>query len=470
MERSSVADILSDVDNIASYFRTIDHQHTVYAPLDGTSFPDEYTNWIEEQRAVQETCALVDQSHHMINLRMEGPDAIDFFDHIGVNNFDNFRNGKPPLAKHLVMVNEEGHMIRDTVLFYLPDRTIVSVGSPVGNNWIAFNAEQSDFDVTCETPTYSPIGTYEPIGSGDIPPRDFRFEIQGPNALDVMENVVDGDLERIPFFKIGELSIGGHDLLALGHGMAEAPGLEIFGPYELHDEIWQTIVSAGEDYGLREMGSKTYKTGKIGSGWIKLPVPAIYTSEEMSDYRQWLGSNSIEGQLAIGGSFRSEDIEDYYMNPFEMGYGRHVDLDTEFIGRDALNDLESTNTRVKVTFVWDPEDFADIFKSLVEDGPNYKFIDIPDTANRWSKTHYDAVLDDTGDVVGIGKYPGYLFYERSMLSLGVVEEAYSDPGTELTMLWGEPDSPKSNVERHEMKEVTVTIEQSPFVQGGRKDQ
>jgi len=367
-----------------------------------------------------------------------------------------------------VQCSPDGYSIRDVVLFYLGDKEFVSVGSPVGNNWIAYNLEEGDYDASIEQPIYSPIGEYEPIGDGSASPPDFRFEVQGPNALEVMEDVTDEPLPNISFFEVTEVSINGRDFHVLGHGMAEAPGFEVFGPYKYHGEVLETILDAGRDYGIRQLGSMAYKTGKIGSGWIKLPVPGIYESDAMRGYREWLGADSIEANMAIGGSFESEDITDYYMTPFELGYGRLIGFDHEFVGREALEEKAENPERTKVTFVWNEEDVIDVYASLFLEGETYKYIDLPDTANRWSKTHYDTVLKD-GNPVGISKYPGYLVYEREMLSLGVIDVEFSDPGTEVTFIWGEEGSAKSRVERHIETEFRATVAPSPYFQGGRRE-
>ena len=52
--------------------------------------PAEFTNWRDEQTAWRETCALFDQSHHMTELYIEGPDAIRLLSDLGVNSFENF--------------------------------------------------------------------------------------------------------------------------------------------------------------------------------------------------------------------------------------------------------------------------------------------------------------------------------------------------------------------------------------------
>ena len=42
----------------------------------------EFTNWRDEQRAWRETCVLFDQSHHMVNLFVEGPDTLKLLSHL----------------------------------------------------------------------------------------------------------------------------------------------------------------------------------------------------------------------------------------------------------------------------------------------------------------------------------------------------------------------------------------------------
>jgi vanillate/3-O-methylgallate O-demethylase len=110
---------------------------------------------------------------------------------------------------------------------------------------------------------------------------------------------------------------------------------------------------------------------------------------------------------------------------------------------------------------------VDVYASLFQEGETKKFIDLPDTANTWSKTHYDEVRKD-GEIVGISKYPGYLYYEREMLSLGTIDIEYSKPGTEVTFLWGD-QSEKKRVERHEPTEIRATVGPAPYVTGGREE-
>ncbi len=300
----------------------------------------------------------------------------------------------------------------------------------------------------------------------DATPPRYRFQVQGPEAMAVMADVVDGELPDISFFDMDVVEVLGHEAFALGHGMAATPGLEIFGPYEHHDEVLASILDAGAAAGIRQLGAKAYKTGKIGSGWLVGPVPAIYEHDALRGYREWLDPDGTEARFSIGGSFVSEDITDYYMTPMERGQGHLVSFDHEFVGRAALEARIDDPRRERVTYVWNEADVVDVFASLFQEGPTKKFIDLPDTANSWSKTHYDRVEKD-GDIVGLSKYPGYLYYEREMLSLGTIDREYSDPGTEVTFVWGD-ESDKRRVESHEPTEIRATVAPAPYVTGGRE--
>src|SRR5205809_7280692 len=62
----------------------------------------EFTNWRDEQRSWRETCALFDQSHHMTDLYVEGPDALKVFSDLGVNTYKTFKVNQ---AKQFVACN-----------------------------------------------------------------------------------------------------------------------------------------------------------------------------------------------------------------------------------------------------------------------------------------------------------------------------------------------------------------------------
>src|SRR3989304_2723836 len=109
--------------------------------------PPEYTNWRDEQRAWQETCVLFNQSYHMVELVIEGRDALKLLSHLGYNSFDGFIVGK---AKQFAPCNYDGYVIGDVILFYVAENKFEMVGRAPTINWVRFHAETGGDHVRLE--------------------------------------------------------------------------------------------------------------------------------------------------------------------------------------------------------------------------------------------------------------------------------------------------------------------------------
>jgi len=421
----------------------------------------EFTNWRDEQRAWKETCVLFDQSHHMVNLFVEGPDAEKLLSHIATNSFKNFTVDK---AKQLAPVNYSGQVIGDGILFYLAQNSFVFVGRNPTANWIQFNAQAGKYDVKVEYDDRSPS---RPMGK-PVFRKFYRYQIQGPNAQDVIKKLNGGTMPDVKFFNMGYISIAGRKVRALRHGMAGAPGLEVWGPYAEGEEIRAAILEAGKDANIVQVGARAYATNTLESGWIPSPVPAVYTGDKMKAYREWLPGTSYEANASLGGSFVSDNIEDYYTTPYELGYDGFTKFDHDFIGKEALQAMQGKVHRKKVTFAWDDKDVARILQSaFLPPGENYKYLDLPLT--NYASSSFDKVMSG-GKVVGASMFSGYSWNERKMLSLGFVEEQYAKVGTPLTLVWGEENggTKKTTVERHKQTELKIVVGPTPYGQQARE--
>src|SRR5699024_10406655 len=118
-------------------------------------------------------------------------------------------------------------------------------------------------------------------------------------------------------------------------------------------------------------------TGTL-SGWVATPVPAIYDQEDMREYREWLGADSLEANFAIAGSYTSNDVSDYYLTPNAVNYEHIINFDHEFVGKDALEEMVENPDRTKVTLGWNSEDVIDAYATLFESGDANQFIRLPD--------------------------------------------------------------------------------------------
>ncbi|HSA89973.1 MAG TPA: hypothetical protein VLF42_08770 [Burkholderiales bacterium] len=420
--------------------------------------PYEFSNWRDEQLAWQKTAVLYDQSHHMVEQYVEGPDALKLFSGLGGNSFTNFPVDR---AKQLAPTNYDGYVIGDGILFHLAPQKLVFVGRAPAASWIEYHARTGGYKVKTEKDDRSPGNTKGKA----VVRRNYRFQIQGPNATQVIEKLHGGPVPEIKFFNMGVINVAGRKVRALRHGMAGAPGLEIWGPYEEREEVRAAIIAAGRDFGLKEVGARAYATNTLESGWIPSPLPAVYTGESMKKYREWLPAASYEATGSIGGSFYSKNVEDYYVTPYEMGYGPFIKFDHDFIGRQALEKMAGKPHRRKVTFAWNADDVAKVWRSMLEPGDPYKYIDLP--LSNYTSASYDKVTRG-GKMVGLSMFAGYSYNERSMLSLGIVDPDI-EPGTELKLLWGEEGggSKKTTVERHRQVEIRVVVSPVPYAKQAR---
>jgi vanillate/3-O-methylgallate O-demethylase len=415
----------------------------------------EFTNWRREQRAWRETAALYDQSHHMVNLFLRGRDAAKLISDTAVNSLADF---PVDVAKQYVPTTPAGHVIGDGILFHLEDEEFVFVGRAPAANWLRFHGETGGYAVETELDDRSPM---RPHGK-QVTRKLWRFQVQGPNAWQVLEKVHGGPLEQVKFFRMGYMNVAGERVRTLRHGMAGAPGLELWGPYETYDEVRETIIEAGKEFGLEPVGARAYSSNTLESGWIPSPLPAIYTGDELRAYREWLPADGYEAVNALAGSFVSGDIEDYYLNPWELGYGHIVKFDHDFIGRDALEKVDPETQRKKVTLEWNIDDVTEIMASaFAPEGEGYQFFDLPNA--NYGSSNYDSVTDVDGRVVGLSLFTGYSANEKRALSLATVDHDI-EIGTELVVVWGEPNggTRKATVQPHRQKDVRVIVSPVPY--------
>jgi vanillate/3-O-methylgallate O-demethylase len=411
--------------------------------------PPEFTNWRDEVRAWKNSVALLEQSYHMTELHLRGKDVIPFLGEIAVNKLDPFKVGR---GKQLVLVAPDGNMIADAIIFHEEPEFYRIVGAPFASDWVLFNAEKSAHDVTAEINHNWSVAAV---------PRDvFRFQIQGPAALDLVTEVAGGTLPEVSFFGIGEMTIAGKRVKALRHGMAGTPGFELYGAWDDQQAVRDAFTSAGDKYGLRKVGALAYSTTAQESGWMPMPLPAIYTGDAMKPYREWLNGYFLETIGSLGGSLVSDRIEDYYVDPIEVGYGGLVDWDRDFLGRDALKERAANQTRTKVTLEWNDADVADAIKSALYGGAQGgQFIALPNPM--YATFESDAVLKD-GKPVGVSQWPAYTANGGHLISHALVDLAHAQPGTEVTLLWGEPDSKRSTVDPHQVREIRATVAPTPY--------
>ena len=442
----SAAEAIAAAGGVVSALRNAQAAPTVF-PVQ-----PEFTNWRSEQLAWRESVALLDQSHHMTDLFIKGPDALKLLSDLGINNFSNF---KPNMAKQFVAVNHEGYLVGDAILVYLEDGLFDLIGWHMVIDWVQYHGETGNYDVTFERDASSAVRDGDPL--------QYRFEVQGPNAELLMEKVSSIPIAKTKFFGMLEFEIEGRRIRAIRHGMAGQPGFEFWGPWEDYDLIRNVLLEAGKDFDLQLVGSLAYSTANLESAWVPSPTPAIFTGQETEDYLQWLPASRMG---SIAGSYHSENIEDYYNTVFEIGYGRLIDWDHDFIGKDALKAMSERQHRTKVSLEWNAEDLATAQRSLYEAGTPAKYVNFPKA--RYGLYQVDRVERD-GKLVGISHDAGYLTNEQAFVSLASIDAYLAEPGTEVELIWGEsPNSAKPAVEPHRQVTIRATVQPAPYSRFARE--
>ncbi len=452
---NSLQDLIDEKVDIVDYFYndTISQYHASRTGLFAPYIAPEYTSWREEQRAWRESAVLFNQSHHMPVLYVKGPDARKLLNYISPNSFENL---SPARAKQFIACTPRGHHVGDCVLYYYGEEQgfeLIS-GMPL-LNWVRFHGETGGFKVDM---TFDPTSPYNPAGRRT----KYRFQLEGPNARAIFDEVVEGKWPEIRFFNTAYVKIAGCQVHVLRHGMAGHAGAEISGPYEDMEKVLTALLKVGERHGLRRSGTRAYYSTTLEDGWIAYPLPGIYTGEELRAYRQWLPATSWEANAQLGGSFYSNNIEDYYSTPWSLGYDQLVKFDHDFIGRQALEEQLKHPRRTKRSLRWHKDDVMRVFESQFKEGPLYKSIEMPTSFFGWPQA--DEIRSSDGKLVGISHHCGYNINERDMVSLISIDEDFADVGTEVVLTWGEVNggSRKPHVERHVQTKIRATVCPIPY--------
>ena len=107
--------------------------------------------------------------------------------------------------------------------------------------------------------------------------------------------------------------------------------------------------------------------------------------------------------------------------------------------------------------MWNEDDIADVYASLFRAGRPFHYMEIPRDQRGFMCA--DKVMSG-GQLVGIATSRGYSYYFRQMLSLCVIEADRSNPGTEVTVVWGDPGEPQ--------KEIRAVVAQAPYKKDNRR--
>jgi glycine cleavage system aminomethyltransferase T len=148
-----------------------------------------------------------------------------------------------------------------------------------------------------------------------------------------------------------------------------------------------------------------------------------------------------------------------YRTPQEVGWGRSIQLDHEFIGRPALEREAANPRRTIVTLEWNDDDVIDIYATHFRPGQEYKCIEKPVKPHFMGLIgHSDHVLKD-GRPIGIASGVVYSYYFRKVLSCCTIDIDQAAIGNEVVVQWGDHS--------RRIKEVRARVARYPYLTENR---
>ncbi|MEZ5461312.1 glycine cleavage system aminomethyltransferase GcvT [Dokdonella sp.] len=247
----------------------------------GWDMPLNYGSQIEEHHAVRRDAGMFDVSH-MTVVDLEGPRTREFLRSLFANSIDKLK--KPGKALYSCMLNENGGVIDDLIVYYVRDgffRTVVNASTREKDlAWI--NLQAKAFDVRVSE-------------RADLA----MIAVQGPNARAKAASLFSAETAQHALAMGKFVAIEGDDLFIARTGYTGEDGFEIIVPETAAVDLWDRLLAAGV-------------------------VPA------------GLGARDTL-RLEAGMNLYGQDMDDT-VSPLEAGLEWTVSLDEgrDFIGRDAL--------------------------------------------------------------------------------------------------------------------------------------
>ena len=430
------------------------YEHSPYVPYDPDValysgiirpflIPMEYTGWRDEQMSWKQTAYIHGNLNPSPTLRLTGPDAMKFLADTCVNSFARFPIGT---GKHAIMCDDQGRVMAHGVLLRTDEEEFLTYClSP----YMDYALSKGDYDATGENLT------------GQV----FLFQIAGPKSYEILTEATGEDLSDIKFMHHRMTTIAGKEVRILRMGMGGSLSYEIHGAHDDAYDVYQAIVDAGQEHGIRRLGYGTYMMNHTENGFPQSYYHFNYPWQEDPELVAFLenlaaknqSGNAEKSNAAMLRGSVGDDMSLRYRNPVELGWAGMIKFDHDFVGREALEKEVANPKRAMRTLVWNVDDILDVHRSQFEPGEHY----LPmDTAHHHTRTFggtimfADRVMKD-GRLVGVSSGRCYSYYSREMLSLCSIDVEYAEEGTEVVVLWGDPGT--------RQKEIRAVVSRFPYL-------
>ncbi len=218
-------------------------------PFAGFNMPVQYTGINDEHETVRTAVGMFDVSH-MGEFILKGEKALDLIQKVSSNDASKLYDGK---VQYGYLPNENGGIVDDFLTYKIDDKTYLLV----------VNASNIDKDWDW----ISKFNT-EGVEMKNISDETSLFAVQGPKAADALQKLTDIDLAPMEYYSFQKgVFAGVENVLVSATGYTGAGGFEIYVANENAEKVWNAIMEAGQEFGIKPIGLGARDTLRLEMGF-----------------------------------------------------------------------------------------------------------------------------------------------------------------------------------------------------------
>lgn len=202
----------------------------------GWQMPVSYSSIIDEHKTVRENVGLFDVSH-MGEVYVYGKDALAFLNKLVPQDVSKLTISK---AVYCQLLNKKGGIIDDLIIYKIEDEKyfLIVNASRIDEdlNWMVRNSLGFDVTIDNQSHNYSLLA------------------VQGPKAADLIEKMGLKKESQPIFFSIKRAEIFNINVFISRTGYTGEDGFEILVRNEFSQLLWNYIIEAGNEFGLKPIG------------------------------------------------------------------------------------------------------------------------------------------------------------------------------------------------------------------------
>ena len=219
-------------------------------PFAGYNMPVSYEGVNAEHETVRKHVGVFDVSH-MGEFLISGPTALDLIQKVTSNDASKLTVGK---AQYSCLPNEKGGIVDDLIVYRIKEELYLLVvnASNIEKDWTHISKYNVEFNADMR----------------DISENYSLLAIQGPKAIDAMQSLTSVDLAAIKFYNFEVADFAGIDhVIISATGYTGSGGFEIYCKNEEVKQVWDKVLEAGADYGIKPVGLAARDTLRLEMGY-----------------------------------------------------------------------------------------------------------------------------------------------------------------------------------------------------------